>query len=47
MNKLPFIVFLIFFLLSSFSYGQGQACDNMKELDELIKTENILNSRLQ
>jgi hypothetical protein len=40
MNKLPFFIFSTFFLLSSFSYGQGQACDNMKELDELIKTEN-------
>tara|TARA_B110000240_G_scaffold131779_1_gene146219 strand:+ start:626 stop:2782 length:2157 start_codon:yes stop_codon:yes gene_type:complete len=40
MNKLPFFIFSTFFLLSSFSYGQGQACDNMKKLDELIKTEN-------
>jgi hypothetical protein len=39
-NKLLFFIFSTFFLLSSFSYGQGQACDNMKKLDELIKTEN-------
>lgn len=39
-NKLSLLIFSSFFLLSSFSYGQGQACDNMKKLDELIKTEN-------